>query len=262
MKIAHISDIHFFSPSFSPLDIFSKKCIGKCNALLRRRKSFITKHLEEFINSIVNENIDILIITGDFTTTSDKKEFIFAKQFIQKIQKKGIKVFAVPGNHDMYTKKAYAEKDFFVHLNILPKFSNESIHVENIYTNWDLILLDNTINNAPFRANGKFSKEQKLFLKNNLKNKKNIIVASHFSLDLRIPSHMLHGATSLKKILKDHYGISIFMHGHTHKTSYKKESDNMHIFNSSEVTMQKKFKYHMIELNKENFSYKEIQYLK
>ena len=148
MKIAHISDLHFFSPVPSALHLFGTAMIGYINAFIRRRKFFITAHLDQCLASLVRDNIEILIITGDFTTTADPREFLMAKEFLKKVAVAGIKVYAIPGNHDTYTKKSFQNKLFYSMLDIAPKFFHEKFHPE-----WDLILLDNTILNKPFKAN-------------------------------------------------------------------------------------------------------------
>ena len=143
---------------------------------------------------------------------------------------------------------------------LIPKFSKEDLHIEKIHPSWDLILLDNTIPNKPFRANGAFCEKHASSLENILKDTSNIIIGNHFPLDDEKQSHKLLGSDNLKKILKEHNSMTLYLHGHTHKTSYHKEDDKFHIFNSSEVTVNHKFKYHHIDLDGDNFSHKEIQY--
>jgi 3',5'-cyclic AMP phosphodiesterase CpdA len=260
MKIAHISDIHFFASSLGFRDFFSNKWIGHFNAKFRRKNFFITKYLDLFLSSLIKENVDILIITGDFTTTSDGEEFLLAKEFIEKIKNAGIKVFSLPGNHDNYTKKAWQEQTFYTFLKNESPFSHCFLHLEKLTPTWDLILLDNTIFNKLLKANGKFTPEHKLKLANLLKGAKNVIIANHFPLEDKKKSHKLLGSDLLKQILNNHKFLTIYLHGHTHKTSYHKDSELLHIFNSSEVTVKHKYKYHLLEINENGFTHKEIQY--
>jgi 3',5'-cyclic AMP phosphodiesterase CpdA len=260
MKIAHISDIHFFASTFHLKDLFSNKWIGHFNAKFRRKNLFITKFLDQLLASLIKESTDILIISGDLTSTSDKNEFALAKEFIEKVKDAGIKVFAIPGNHDNYTKKAYKEKSFYLLLDCLPTFSDGSVHLEKIDPNWNLVLLDNTIFNKRLKANGLFSLEHKSKLTKILKGVKNVIIANHFPLEDHKKSHSLLGSHMLKEILKEHKFPTIYLHGHTHKTSHSKQSPLLDIFNSSEVTVKNKYKYHLLDLNEKGFTHKEIQY--
>ncbi len=254
MKIAHISDLHFFFP-YPSSHLFGISLIGYINAFLRRRNFFITKYLDDCIASLIRDEIEILIITGDFTTTADPKEFLMAKDFLQKVSDAGIKVHAIPGNHDTYTKESFKSKMFYSRLDILPKLSAEKIHPK-----WDLILLDNTILNKPFRANGSFQLEQKEQLEKILENCKNVIIANHFPFIDKLTHHNLFNSKALKKILKKHHGTVIYLCGHTHVTSYTQMDGNVHIFNSSETTVVHKHKYHQITLLDDIFSYKEVKY--
>ena len=260
MKIAHISDIHFFYPHFHLKDFISNAWIGKVNALFNRRNMFITDHLDQFIQSLVNEEVETVIITGDLTTTADEREFLNAKSFIKKMIDKGIKVYGLPGNHDLYTKKSKQENRFYKLLDILPTFSSEILHHEVIKEKWDLILLDNTMINSPLKANGLFSKEHESILSEILSKDSNVIVANHFPLKDSSESHRLIGAKYLENLLVNHPYTTIYLHGHTHKTSYNKAGKNLHVINSSESCVNGKYTYHIIELNDQDFTHKEIQY--
>jgi 3',5'-cyclic AMP phosphodiesterase CpdA len=252
MKIAHISDIHFFSKNFSIEDIFNKKWIGKLNAYFRRKDFFITDHLDTLLTSLLKEGVDTLIISGDFTTTSDKKEFESSKAFIQKVLDKGIQVQAIPGNHDVYTRKSYDERLFYTQLDNLSK--------EEKLDTWDLLLLDNTMYNSPFIANGTFTKKHEEHLRSFLKSSKDVVIVNHFPLDDPHKNHALINGDLLKEILLKHGGTVLYLHGHTHKTDYHQEGKNLHVFNSSEVTVKNKFNYHLVELNDGAFTHKEVKY--
>ncbi|MCH9617818.1 MAG: 3',5'-cyclic adenosine monophosphate phosphodiesterase CpdA [Chlamydiia bacterium] len=252
MKIAHISDIHFFSKNFSLEDLFNKKWIGKLNAYVRRKNFFITDYLDDLLKSLLKEGVDTLLISGDFTTTSDQKEFASAYAFVQKVLDKGIKVLAIPGNHDVYTKKSFDEKLFSRLLDNLSK--------QKKLGSWDLLLLDNTMYNSPLMANGRFTKNDALNLQAFLKKSKDVVIINHFPLDDPHKNHELINGDLLKDILLNHKGTVIYLHGHTHKTAYHQEGKNLHIFNSSEVTVKNKFKYHLIELGNGTFRHKEVKY--
>jgi 3',5'-cyclic AMP phosphodiesterase CpdA len=71
MKIAHLSDLHFGRHDESVADA-------------------LVPELEQ-------QNLDLVVISGDFTQNGTEREFQVARSFIDKISSP---VFAVPGNHD------------------------------------------------------------------------------------------------------------------------------------------------------------------
>ncbi len=221
------------------------------NAFVRRKDHFITNHLDRMVASFIKEEVEAVIISGDFTTTSDKAEFEMAKSFLDDLETAGITAFIVPGNHDVYTSKACKEKFFYHYLSPKKALS---------LNGWDMLLLDCTIDNPPFLANGSFTKEHEEEVITFLKNTKKCMIINHFPLDESQQKHKLLGGETLKKILFSHKGTILYMHGHTHKTKYSNPCEPVHIFNSSEATVKEQFKYHLIELKEETFSYKEVKY--
>ncbi len=260
MKIAHISDLHFFSPKITFSHHFGKTLIGYVNAQLRRKNKFLTRHLDQCIASLIRDEIEVLIITGDFTTTADPMEFSMAKEFLKKVRDAEIKIYAVPGNHDAYTQKSFQEQMFAQMVGQTFTFSNEGIYHEKIHPHWDLILLDNTILNKPLSANGLFPAAQKAPLEQILKNCTNVIIANHFPLQNKIAHHNLLNSEALLEILKKCNGSVLYLHGHTHQTEYSNVDGKLHIFNSSETTVASRFTYHQITLLDDIFSYKQVEY--
>ena len=258
MKIAHISDIHFFCPSFKISHLANSKWLGNLNAYFRRKNYFITHHLDLFLASLVKESVDALIITGDFTTTADEKEFKKGKEFLEKARSFGLTVYALPGNHDTYTKKSF-DKKFFYNLLDIPTFSQNQIENISLNSDWELILLDCSMINPLGIANGKFLEASDETLKQLCANGKNLIVANHFPLSGESDKHKLIRGEDLKQILLDSGKQILYLHGHTHKTEYSNE-ENLHIFNSSEVTVTTRFKYQLLEINDSQFTRREIKY--
>ena len=65
---------------------------------------------------VKQENFDYVIISGDFTSTGSAKEFEMVKKRFQPLRDiEGVKILAVPGNHDNYIdcqKSSSAMKEF------------------------------------------------------------------------------------------------------------------------------------------------------
>ena len=106
MKIYHFSDIH--EGAFpGPLSVFSKRFFGGFNYCFLRKKHVDWNHLAKAIELIKKEQPDLLIISGDFTSTGSIKEFKAVKKRLEPLLEiEGLKILAVPGNHDNYIAEA------------------------------------------------------------------------------------------------------------------------------------------------------------
>jgi predicted phosphodiesterase len=226
-KIAHISDLHFSKLYFHPAIFFSKRLLGMVNLLLNRKKKYNTNKLNELISLFNDEKIDYTFISGDISTTAHKKEFILGKAFVNEILKNDIKALIIPGNHDTYTKSSYKKKLFYNY------FENDSLKNDQILSysldnNWQYIGLDCSIATFLLYSTGYFSKELEKKLDNlllNLKDKK-VIIVNHFPAN-RITTFRkrLIRDTYLKKLLKKHKNIKLYLYGHTHKYKIEKEEN-------------------------------------
>src|SRR5690242_19581512 len=107
IRIAHISDLHFSQVSFSPLQFFSKRWVGNFNLIFSRKRKFLAPQLQTLIPFFQKLQIDLILVTGDLSTTSLKQEFEKAHNFLNEFKKWNMQVFVVPGNHDHYTKNAW-----------------------------------------------------------------------------------------------------------------------------------------------------------
>ena len=110
MRIAHISDLHITCFPRNPLKLFSKRFLALANHFLFRRKKHSLENIHSFLNFLKENQTDLLVITGDLTTSSQKKEFSIAQKLLQKVE---IPCIVIPGNHDKYTKKADRSNRFF-----------------------------------------------------------------------------------------------------------------------------------------------------
>jgi 3',5'-cyclic AMP phosphodiesterase CpdA len=106
MRIIHFSDLHFWNYGLDRDPTF-KRALGYANLAFRRAKKFPKQVPERVIQRIVETEADVVIFTGDITTSSLRKEFQRGKEALEPILEKwGSNFFSVPGNHDRYTKKA------------------------------------------------------------------------------------------------------------------------------------------------------------
>lgn len=224
LRIAHISDLHFAAANLSPLHFFSKRWIGNFYQLLSRYKNFDCSQLEKLADQFSSLKIDYVLVTGDLTTTTRAQELELAKAFIARLQAKGLRVIAIPGNHDHYTKKAWREKHFY---RFFPDHGENGFSLKEdglalipLQKEWTLLALD-TACATPLRSSqGHFHPKTESALKKALSgipSQQNIIVMNHFPLfEQERPRKTLVGASSLRSILSAYPNIRFYLHGHTH----------------------------------------------
>jgi calcineurin-like phosphoesterase family protein len=171
--------------------------------------------------------VQLVLLSGDLTCTSSEKEFQKARHFVKELQKKGLEVVLIPGNHDHYTKKDYANKVFYrffpiQYENSLWNLKDHRIAVKHLQGAWWMILLDTTLATPLFSCRGKFSQalEKKLqevlsFLPKDAR----ILLANHFPLQTSKKRPDLQGEEKLVEILKKDPRIKCYLHGHNHKNT-------------------------------------------
>jgi 3',5'-cyclic AMP phosphodiesterase CpdA len=223
MRIAHISDIHLSRISLHIRDLFSKRILGTCNLLLKRKRTFQEKYLDELLPLFKSLKIDTLLVTGDLTSTSLDEEFLLAQNFLQQLQKNNIRLFLLPGNHDMYTKEAFRKKSFyqfFEGLCDLSALSKEGVSCFPLDEQWSIVCLDCCRATSLLSSRGHFSKEIEDRLDHLLSTLRSqfVILALHFPISGQISRRkMLERSDFLKKILHKYPQVKIYLYGHTHK---------------------------------------------
>ena len=102
-RVLHITDLHFWRITWSPRRVANKRLLGMLNLRLRRRRIFDLSGRERMADALAREGASAVIAGGDFTTTSLDEEFQQACSFLKDLEQRGPKVYAIPGNHDVYT---------------------------------------------------------------------------------------------------------------------------------------------------------------
>ena len=258
VRIAHLSDLHFAKISTTPRQFLSKQWVGNFNLLLFRRKTLDTSHLKILPSLLKKLNLDLICITGDFTTTASEEEFDLAKNFVDTLQEIA-KVYLLPGNHDVYTKQAEQEGRFFKYfsssLNQEENLQKNRIALYPFAENWWLITLDTTQATPLFFSKGTFFEEIEPRLKNLLKTippQDSLILANHFPLfETGHPRHDLARAFYLQNIIKAHPSIKLYLHGHDHRSyilDRQKEGFPL-IINAGSCSNQPRPSFYLLDIN-------------
>lgn len=233
LNIAHLSDLHFSKITLNPAQFLSKRWLGNVNLLFSRGKKVGSKRLPRLVDLLKELHTNLVIITGDLTSTSHEAEFKRAHRFIESLKEAEMDVVVLPGNHDHYTRQAYRQRHFYnyfpEHLhpeedNIIPASLREhAIAVKPLDLGWVLVALDTALATSLVSSRGLFSKTLEKRLRRILSmipKDRHVIVANHFPFFKQESARkMLLRGDALKQILCEFPNVKLYLHGHTHRTS-------------------------------------------
>lgn len=132
LKIAVVSDIHYMHPSllgsggaagaaFQNYVNQDPKMVEFSDAIFRR-----------VLRQIKEERPDILLVPGDITKDGEKISHQAMASFFNQLRSEGIKVYVIPGNHDINNAKAKQ----YIGDNDYPVEMTSKTDFENIYNNF------------------------------------------------------------------------------------------------------------------------------
>lgn len=223
MKIAHISDLHYSHASFSPAQFFSKRWLGNLNLVLSRKRSYDPKRLELLPGLWKSLGVDLVLITGDVSTTALPEEFALASTFATSCKKEGIHILALPGNHDCYTKGSCSSKRFYKFFD--PCWEEKSLQKDRLSTiligGVVLIGLDTSKATSLVSSEGYFDEDLELLLENTLSSlprQQPVFLANHFPFFAQpCARRNLVRRDALKNLIQRFPQIKLYLHGHTHR---------------------------------------------
>lgn len=252
MKVAHLSDIHFFKNDLNYRNFFSKKLLATLNYYFNRKKNKVHFDINEIPALLKSKGVTHVIITGDFTTTSNHKEYALAKEFLDHLQKKGFKIFIIPGNHDNYTKESALSKRFYQKLSASAALRDESIIYEDFGEGYKWVGLDTTIATPLWSSQGLFSEalEEKLIrLLDSIPKEQPLILINHFPIVTRkhMPyRNLMLRFEKLKEIVERYSNIKLYIFGHTHLSEIIPGKPLS--LNSGSLTLTKGGSFHIMDL--------------
>jgi len=253
IKIAHISDLHFAHPSYSPFQFFSKRWLGNINLLFSRKRQYAPENLGQLIPLFKEQGVTHVLITGDLSTTSFEKEFEKALTCVKAFQEAGFTVFVLPGNHDHYTRQAYRDSLFYRYFPN-EELKNKKISVTPLADKLWLICLDTALATSLISSQGYFSKEIEKQLESavaKIPKDHAVLIANHFPLfGHDAPRKRLRRASTFRKLLERSPNIKLYLHGHTHRHCIAdlRESGLPIILDSGSTSNKQNGSYNLISL--------------
>ena len=106
LKIAVMSDLHFMDPSLLSNDAATGAAFMTYLNYDPKLIEFSGPILQEAISEIVAAKPNILLIPGDLTKDGEKVSHETMANILKQISERGIKVFVIPGNHDVNNPEA------------------------------------------------------------------------------------------------------------------------------------------------------------
>ena len=121
MKIVAFSDSHACGQPSGWASLFDKRVVGLFNYHYRRQHQHNQKWLHEMVKYILDTSPDVVLCTGDISTSGEPSEFRETCEILKPlVNNPNINFFYVPGNHDYYVNNSLcfkALKETFKYLN-------------------------------------------------------------------------------------------------------------------------------------------------
>ena len=103
-KFADISDLHYYDTSMGDTGPAFQAYLDNDRKLLVESKDI----LDTAINNLLQSDVQFVLVNGDMTKDGERTDHVQVAAELKKLTDKGIKVYVVPGNHDIMNPWAYS----------------------------------------------------------------------------------------------------------------------------------------------------------
>lgn len=222
MRLAVLGDIHHYRLIVPPWKLLGKRLLGQTNLWFNRRRCFNRTLLVAALKRILQIKPDLLLLSGDLTTTSLEAEFADVAALLEPVAAR-IPTLAVPGNHDRYTLTSA-----LVHRmeHLLPSIVPQRFpHFQSLTDRWRLVALDGARPRL-LSSRGELGSHQLRLIKDYLRNltpQEGLVVLCHYPLKAPPRSlpitwdHKLADSHRLRRMLIRCPARLLYIHGHIHK---------------------------------------------
>lgn len=222
MRFVLLGDMHVFRLYVQPWQLLSKRLLGQTNLWLNRRLRFRMSLFDVLVQHAVGLDPDMLLGSGDVTTTSLPSEFIRVRHILEPLTAR-CPAMIVPGNHDRYTDAAMRRRTF-------ERVLRDSTaaawpHHRQLGQKLHLIALDIAAPTWLF-AGATMDQPQLDAVRHVLSGIEadaKVIVICHYPLQTppdhlpERPSHAFHNAHELTQLFADSPQQFLYLHGHVHE---------------------------------------------
>jgi len=227
--VLHIADLHFWKIVRNPIYLLNKRFLGNLTVLLRRRHDFDMSQAEPYSDAIADvaasTGAKTVLLTGDFVSTSLDKEFVLALAFVRGLQNRGLKIHLLPGNHDVYTFRAYRRKRF-------EEFFGEFLPPDGYPSVMRLpggtpVILVPTVRPRYFSARGHVTLKEVAEVKSLLGQAEDrVLIAGHYPVLHKTQGYVsnrwrrLQNASKLRRVMGESGKHILYAAGHVHAFNY------------------------------------------
>jgi len=225
MRLAIVGDIHVYELWTAPWRLLGKRLAGATNLWLKRRFKFDVRCLEPLFVQLRELKVDVVLFSGDLTTTALPREFDQAARVLRQALQH--RCLFVPGNHDKYTFASAWRGNMTRAFG--PHMPTGFPHAEQLTPNWRLLAIDSATPRL-FTSRGRVGDRQLDAMCRELDELKSrhgddapgLVVLTHYPLDApsELPAmrwaHRLADADALRDALAGYPGPTVYIHGHVH----------------------------------------------
>ncbi len=229
MRLVLFGDIHLYRLWLAPWQLASKRILGQTNLILNRRKRFRHDLLPGMIDQAIGLEPDMLLLRGDVTTTSLRREFADVAKALGPLAD-CVPTVLVPGNHDRYTFSASRSRliDRMLGAWVPKRFP----HTRELTDRWRLLALDAAVPRV-YNARGRLGQVQfeaaKTYVES-LDESQGLVVLCHYPCALpshvhEHESHALQERDALRQVLENCKARVVYIHGHIHQPWHHEPGD-------------------------------------
>jgi DNA repair exonuclease SbcCD nuclease subunit len=227
MRIIHFSDTHEAGTPESAKAFFDKRLVGFLNCKLARGRLHSQALLELAVARFLELKPELLLCTGDLTTSGQPGEFKRALKRLKPLLDSGAPLLYLPGNHDAYVRDAICRKALEAAFETL---NRGRFKLEDMPAAFDIgcvrmMAVDCARPTLPFLSCGFMDAESSAFVRAECEASREAgrpfrLLAGHFPLLERHPwrriRHKLYGHDAVARLLKTK-ALDLSLCGHVHK---------------------------------------------
>ena len=229
--IVHIGDVHFWGIVLNPLRMLNKRFMGNLTVIMRRRREFVLENTESFVDTVAATGARTALLTGDLVSTATPEEFRLALDFVEMLQKRGMRVLLTPGNHDVYTfesvKRGRFDEFFSSHL------PREGFPCSTMLPGGTPVILAHSVVPRHFSARGQISMAAVNQIREMLTAfDRPVLFATHYPYLRRTygyksnPFRRMANARALAGVLREYPAPMLYASGHVHRFSLVHDTAN------------------------------------
>lgn len=225
LRIVHFSDPHTGGLAEDCLAFWDKRWVGVFNYTFRRRFKFDVSYLRKFVTAMLQNPPDLIVCTGDLTSTGQQGEFSKALNLLRPLIRAKIPMLYVPGNHDYYVfhhRCNQAMKNVFRRLNCSFSLEFDALPQKRIFKDVRFLIVNESMPSNLISSCGYLSAFSSDFLTricvNNAESPFTILIGHYPIIEknpiLRI-RHRLFGQKNIVPLIQ-YEKIDLSLNGHVH----------------------------------------------